>query len=114
VYGVGKNGCLDVDSVTIDVSFEDDIFVPSGFTPNGDGINDVFRVSGHRYFKFVDMSVFNRWGQLVYHSEGGDNSGWDGDFNGMKTDMGTYSYHIIISKAEGVQQSYKGTVTLIR
>ncbi len=114
VYAVGPNGCIDVDTVVIDVTDVDDVFIPSGFTPNGDGRNDVFRVSGRRYFKLVEMSVFNRWGEIVYHAEGGDNEGWDGSFKGAKADMGTYSYMIVLGKADNTAQSYKGNVTLIR
>ncbi len=114
VHGVGNNGCIDTASVTIDIEFADDIFIPSAFTPNGDGLNDVFRVSGKRYFKVIAMSVFNRWGELVYHVENGSNSGWDGTYKGLASDLGTYSYNITLSKSEGAIESYKGNVTLVR
>jgi gliding motility-associated-like protein len=115
VMAVGNNGCIDTASVTIDVAHDDDIFIPSGFTPNGDGLNDVFRVSNSSFFRLVQMSVFNRWGELVYHTETGNNStGWDGTFKGKIAETGSYNYLIILSKSDGKKQSYKGDLTLIR
>jgi len=114
VHAVGNNGCIDTASVTIDVEFADDIFIPSAFTPNGDGLNDLFRIKGSWFFKVVAFSVFNRWGQAVYHVEDGSNIGWDGTYMGVPAEMGTYNYLVIISNAEGQLQSHKGDVMLIR
>jgi gliding motility-associated-like protein len=114
VYAVGSNGCIDTASVTIDIEFADDIFIPTAFTPNGDGLNDLFRASGRSHFKLVEMSIFNRWGELVYHVEDGSDAGWDGTYKGMKSDMGTYNYILILSKPGKDVESVKGNVTLVR
>ena len=114
LYAHSAEGCLDTASVTISVVNEDDILIPTAFTPNGDGLNDVFRVVNLGNFKLVEMSVFNRWGQVVYHNNGDANNGWTGMFNNALMDMGTYSYLIVIGKPDGSLQPYKGNVTLVR
>ena len=113
VYGLDLNGCLDSASVLINVSF-DSIFIPNAFTPNGDGLNDVFRVGNLGYYKIVEMNIFNRWGNMVYHAADGESRGWDGTYNGVPQDMGVYNYLIILSSPDGRQHDYKGNLTLIR
>ena len=113
VYAHNNDGCPDTASVTIDVSFDPVIFIPSAFTPNGDGKNDVFHVGNLGSNKLVEMSVFSRWGEVIYHSLG-SNEGWNGLYNGVLQEMGTYNYFIIIGKQDGSLEPYKGTVTLIR
>lgn len=90
--------------------------VPSAFTPNGDGKNDVFRlvlepdcpVQGYL------LSIYNRWGQLVYTGTNAE-TGWDGTFNGQMQDIGTYMYTIDFTVGtEGIHHYQKGDVTLIR
>jgi gliding motility-associated-like protein len=89
--------------------------IPTGFTPNGDGLNDVFRVVGLKYQDLVDFRVYNRWGQQVFYTNN-YKDGWDGTFNGVKQDMGTYFYTIIVARPGGAGNDivYKGEVTLIR
>jgi gliding motility-associated-like protein len=113
VYAMDIHGCNDSASVTIDLTYSD-IFIPSAFTPNGDGLNDVFAVGHLGLNKLVEMSVFNRWGQLVYHAEGSESKGWDGTFNGVLQDMGVFNYLIIVNKPNTGDQVYKGNVTLIK
>jgi gliding motility-associated-like protein len=113
VLALDKNGCKASASVNIDLEY-DNIFIPDAFTPNQDGLNDVFRITNLGYYKLVEMSVFNRWGNLVYHSADGQNKGWDGTFNGQQQDLGVYNYLIIISDPKGINHSYKGSVTIIR
>lgn len=115
VYGYDKNGCLDSAyvKVTVDSSMIEDI--PSGFSPNGDGLNDIFRPVGLKYQSLVDFRVYNRLGQQVYYTSTYGN-GWDGKFNGVPQDLGTYSYVIIVGRpgGDGRNVVYKGTVTLVR
>ncbi len=113
VYGYDKTGCLDSAKVDITVDFNDADFIPSGFTPNGDGQNDVFRISHLKYGKLVEFSVYNRWGQRVFYTSD-INKGWDGHFDGEPQDMGVYSYLVILSHTDGTNKVYKGTITLIR
>jgi len=113
VYGMNTWGCRDTASVTISVDHTNEC-IPNAFTPNGDGLNDVFRICNLRYERLVDFSVFNRWGQLVYHNTNDATKGWDGTFNGVPQDVGVYNYVIILARVDGTNKIYKGDVTLIR
>ncbi len=113
VTGISKYGCLATDSVRIDLTY-DNIFIPSAFTPNNDGLNDVFHVVNLGHFKLVNMSVYNRWGEMVYQVTDGDNKGWDGTYKGIPQDLGVYNYLVIVSGPDELQQTFKGNVTLIR
>jgi len=108
-----KYGCTATDSVTINLTYNN-IFIPDAFTPNNDGLNDVFRVGNLGDYQVAEMSIYNRWGNLVYHVKDGENKGWDGTYNGAPQDIGVYDYLVVISKPGGTLQYYKGTVTLIR
>lgn len=107
-------GCRNIDSVTIEVESEDGVFIPSAFTPDGDGLNDLFRVARKGSYTLLEMNVYDRWGQRVYHHEGDDRSGWDGTFNGQPAIMGTYYYVCILSDRNRMEKAVKGDVTLIR
>lgn len=113
VTGMDKYGCKASDSVKINLTY-DNIFIPDAFTPNNDGLNDFFRVGNLGYYKLVNMSVYDRWGVMVYHVTDGNNKGWDGTYAGAPQDLGVYNYLIIIASPDGVQQTFKGNVTLIR
>jgi gliding motility-associated-like protein len=115
-YAMNQWGCRDSASVTILVDDGSSEFAPSAFTPNGDGLNDVFRMRNMRYQKLVLFEVYNRWGQRVYENNNSNesNKGWDGTFEGVAVDMGVYNYQIIVAKPDGSQKMYKGQVTLIR
>src|SRR5262249_52795433 len=80
VYGYDKNGCLDSANVTIWVDTTTTECIPSAFTPNGDGLNDVFKPVCEKFQRLVSFQVYNRWGQLVFSSTSFKN-GWDGTFN---------------------------------
>ncbi len=115
VVGSSQWGCRDTAEVTITIINPYPVIIPSGFTPNNDGLNDIFRLANLTYQKLVEFSIFNRWGQLVYHNASGDSKqGWDGTFNGVPQDMGVYNYFIILSNPDGTNKVYKGDVTLIR
>ncbi len=88
------------------------IFIPDAFTPNGDGVNDDFKVFG-KYFKDFKLSIFNRWGDLVYYSEN-RNEGWKGDYQGQPSIPGVYAY--VFSATDNSNKPYtkKGTVILIK
>ena len=112
VYGMSIYGCLDSAHITISLGNMTE-FVPSAFTPNGDGLNDVFRITNMSFQRLVDFRIFNRWGQQVFQTANRE-KGWDGTWNGVPQDMGVYTYHIVIGLVDGTTKSYQGTVTLIR
>ena len=107
-------GCRDSAEVTVNVDFNMSECIPSAFTPNGDGLNDVFRLCNMKYQRLIEFSVFNRWGQMVFHNTTDPKKGWDGTFNGTPQDIGVYNYLIILSRPDGTNITYKGEVTLIR
>jgi gliding motility-associated-like protein len=113
VGGIGKNGCRAFDTVTVDVDYRDNLFIPSAFSPNGDGKNDMFHISNLTFQRVLEFRVFNRWGQEVFYSN--DNQhGWDGKWKGVPQDMGSYQYLIRLGYPDGLVETYKGAVTLIR
>ena len=114
VIGTSQWGCVDSAHVTIAIKDVTPVIIPSAFTPNGDGLNDIFRVGNIKYQKLVEFSVYNRWGQLVYNNNWNPAEGWDGTFNGAKQDMGVYNYIIILADPDGTNNVFKGDVTLIR
>ena len=112
--GFNRFGCADSAVITISVDYNIIEGVPNAFTPNGDGKNDVFKIENARYDKLVDFSIYNRWGQQVYHNNYDINQGWDGTFHGVQQDLGTYNYNIIVTDPMGNTKQFKGTVILVR
>lgn len=107
-------GCSGQDDIKIKVfKSQPDIFVPSAFTPNGDGLNDIIRpvVVGVKEFKF--FSIYNRLGQLLYTTYT-LNKGWDGTIAGLKQPSGAYVYVTQAIDYTGKLLTKKGTVVLIR
>ena len=89
------------------------LYSPNAFSPDGDGINDFFKVSGQGMIDFV-IQIYNRWGQMVYKSTD-LSQGWDGTFKGKNLPTGSYVYKIKTSKY-GVEQKLvkSGSIVLIR
>lgn len=114
VYTMDKYGCRDTASVTIKVDSTMTEHVPTGFTPNGDGLNDVFRFNGGKHQKLLEMRVYNRWGQEVFYSNTRE-IGWDGTYKGVPADMGTYFYTVILARpGHPTNEVVKGEIVLIR
>jgi len=114
VYAMNQYGCKDSASITIDLDYLGTC-IPTAFTPNNDGLNDIFRIcNGVKFEKLVDFRIFNRWGEVVYENTSDPNKGWDGTYKGVPQDMGVYNYLIIIAMPDGTNKIYKGDVTLIR
>jgi len=112
-------GCVSTDSVTILVTCDGkNLFVPNTFSPNGDGVNDAFFVSGNGLSTIQSMRVFNRWGQMVFEKRNfapnDPNVGWDGNFNGRKAPVDVYIYTIEVICENSQVVAYHGNVALIR
>ncbi len=115
VIGMNHWGCTDTATVTVTVVFPDTIMIPTGFTPNDDGMNDEFKIINPPYnWKMVDFTVCNRWGQIVFQSNYNMKEGWNGKLNGVPQDMDVYHYVITLASPDGVNHQYKGDVTLVR
>ena len=114
VLVVDENGCTDSSFVTVKVfRTNPQVFVPTAFTPNRDGRNDVFRPIAVGITKIEYFRVFNRWGQLVF-STTTDEQGWDGKINGKEQATGTFVWVVKAVDYTGKAVFAKGTVTLIR
>jgi len=90
------------------------IAIPTGFSPNGDGTNDLFQVINYEDFEEYTMQIYNRWGELIY-SETDYAAAWDGTYKGRDLEIGTYTY-VIEAKHKYTDQIFneKGNITLIR
>lgn len=113
VSGVDSNGCIYRDTVKVSVSYVNNLLIPSGFTPNNDGRNDIFKIVNPSFQRLMEFRVFNRWGQEVF-STSDINSGWDGTWKGVEQPIGTYQYLIRVGSPDGKSETYKGDVMLIR
>jgi gliding motility-associated-like protein len=104
----GKEDCFDSD--TIMVLTCTDFWIPNSFTPNGDGLNDVFRVftSGDEDVLRFSLYIYNRWGELVFFSWDVSDS-WDGKFKGTDCPVGLYNYVLTFEAAGNVLLEKEGT-----
>jgi gliding motility-associated-like protein len=90
------------------------IWIPNSFTPNGDGLNDVFRIETLDVLLEYSMLIFNRWGQLIYESNE-VTKGWDGKYKGKQVESGVYTYRIeALDRIEKIKKVYNGKVTVVR
>jgi gliding motility-associated-like protein len=88
------------------------VYMPTIFTPNGDGDNDILEVKG-KYYKSVKMTIMNKWGEVLFISE--DNGrGWDGNYKGQPASVDSYAYHVVAFDNQGKEISLKGVVSLLR
>ncbi len=90
-----------------------EISLPNAFTPNGDGLNDIFKPGSFCAISEYDLQIFNRWGQKVFESHNSE-TGWDGTFSGKKMQSGVYVYFINYKTSSHLIKTTQGTVTLIR
>jgi gliding motility-associated-like protein len=89
------------------------LFVPNGFTPNGDGLNDYLKMLSVGYAKINYFRVFNRWGEKVFETNE-IGKGWDGRYKNQMADVGTYFWTLSVNNRFGKEEMIKGDVTLIR
>ena len=90
------------------------IYIPNAFTPNADGLNEIFRIPPTSFYKLNSFQIYNRWGQLIFNTTD-INKGWNGNFNGMQQPSGIYTYVISISSLKtGKTTQRTGSVQLIR
>lgn len=109
----GDVGCIDsMRSTIIRIVPDLDYYIPNAFTPNNDGINDVFRVYG-RSINSVHLVVFDRFGEKVFES-GNMNNGWDGRYKNIPLNTGIYIYSVKIETLTGEKITKKGDVFLLR
>lgn len=107
-----KEGCQDEKTELITVIPYLPVFIPSAFSPNNDGINDVFEPSGTLLLVSWNLTIYNRWGEIVYE---GNNKGWDGvDALGNLCQNGVYFYRLITQAPDRKRSIFTNTIHLER
>jgi gliding motility-associated-like protein len=114
-----ENGCVADDIITIFVNKNNPVMVPTGFTPNGDGKNDLLHVHGKENGTYIRVfRIFDRWGELLFEDLDFDlndrNRGWDGNFRGEPMNSGVYLGQIEVEYPDGMREVISGSTTLIR
>lgn len=107
-------GCFDKDTtIRFSIIIESKAALPQAFSPNGDGFNDIAYVRGWGIKEFLEVRIYNRWGQQVFLSTN-LNKGWDGTFKGEPQNSDTYSYTIKYINTRDEEEFVKGYITLLR
>jgi gliding motility-associated-like protein len=102
------NGCEASQQITVSNRCTD-IRIPNTFTPNGDGVNDTWVISGLEYDPTVSIKVYNRYGGMVFQNKG-YYTAWNGQYNGNKLPSGVY-YYIIV--AQSGRQTFSGSIAIV-
>ena len=114
---ISPEGCSDIITGTLTVNELFNLFIPTSFTPNGDGVNDVFEVKGSAIdASNFQISIFNRWGETVYSGKD-PNEAWTGGMNGNTYYLpnGLYSYYIATNSLKtGERFEHRGYISIIR
>ncbi len=114
-----QGGCVAEDQVSVTVLCNNaNIFIPNTFSPNGDGMNDVFYVRGKGISAIKNMTIFNRWGAVVFQKQNPNINdalaGWNGTFNNAPAAQDVFVYKVDVVCENNEIISLKGNVTLIR
>jgi gliding motility-associated-like protein len=107
------SGCSDSVSMLFDIVDHCNVNVPTAFTPNADGLNDIFKPSLNGIKGLRRFAVYDRWGNLIYSTRTLE-EGWDGMRGGIKMDAGVYVWMIEYDSYDREHLVLRGTVTLIR
>lgn len=109
-------GCMAYDTVRVEIlddrCGEENIFIPTAFTPNGDGVNDMWMVRTLAPVS-IQVAIYDRWGEKVFDSDDIE-IGWDGTFRDKPAAAGSYSYYIQVVCENQLTYFSKGNITLIR
>jgi gliding motility-associated-like protein len=100
------------DSIAVEIAVCD-FYMPNSFTPNGDGVNDIFKVRfpfPAEYFRFL---IFNRYGQKIFETTD-ISKGWDGRFRNKQQPLGSYIWIIEARRPNNWMEKFSGTITIIR
>ena len=109
---INSNGCETTVQDTITVYPPLHVYVPNAFTPNGDGINEVFGMQGEGYL-YYDLEIFDRWGNKMRHGRFRDNTAWDGTYKGKLVPSGAYIYYIWVEPPVGIEVRETGVLHVL-
>lgn len=107
------NGCTGSDLIIVDADCEQAVLMPNAFTPNGDGLNDVLKPVLLDDISDYELTIFNRWGELIFRSADPD-EGWDGREGKIASVIEQYVWTVRYKNGNGVDQFEKGSVALLR
>jgi gliding motility-associated-like protein len=114
LYAISAYGCINTDTIRVTVDPYTLLLLPSAFTPNGDGENDVFRIVRYLNIQSLEeFAIYDRWGEKVYNTDI-ISDGWNGSYKGHSADMGVYIWTVKARTYDGEEILRKGNVTLIR
>jgi len=108
-----------MDTITLKVKRDRNVYIPNAISPNSDGINDAFTVFTDESVKQItSLKIYDRWGDTVASigpiMPNEPALGWDGNFNGKPMNPGVFVYYIEVLFVDGVSREYSGDLTLLR
>jgi gliding motility-associated-like protein len=113
---IDQGGCVQSDTVYVTALLpEASLYIPNAFTPNGDGVNEVFQVVGDEIERF-ELRIYNRWGQVIFETED-HTEVWDGSVNegDYYVQDGLYSFMVMVkSTCKADEEVYYGNITVVR
>jgi gliding motility-associated-like protein len=118
VTGMDAHGCENASTVVVTVltdcpKAEPIIRIPTAFTPNADGLNDIFRIEESQNFTLTSLRIYNRWGEVIFQTTD-ISQGWDGNYKGREQGIGTFVYVLRGADTQGADVMLRGNVTLVR
>ncbi len=117
---IDENGCVAEALVMVVVEKDRPVYVPTGFTPNGDGQNDFLRIHGNQIEKILTFRVYDRWGEMVFedleydYDPTDELKGWDGKFREEDMNPGVFVWFVQVQYVDGTIADFKGNTTLVR
>ena len=117
---IDQNGCTATGALYVVVNTSRNVYIPNIFTPDGDGLNDDFRLTiGKGVERINYLKIYNRWGELMYYQQNLNPSAantvsWDGRYKGKRVNPGVYVYLVEVVFLDGRTILYRGAITLIR
>ncbi|MBI1782339.1 MAG: gliding motility-associated C-terminal domain-containing protein [Sphingobacteriales bacterium] len=108
-----SNGCIAYDTISVKVFDKINVYVPSVFTPNNDGLNDVLHIIAPGIKRFEYFKIYDRWGKQVFVTKD-LHTGWDGTYNKQQLPSGNYVWFLYATDYRGNSISGKGIVTILR
>lgn len=120
ISATSELGCMAFDTVFIEVNTVREVYIPNAFSPNDDGLNDVFTVFGNtpNVVEVETFQIFDRWGNLVFENNNfppnAIDAGWNGKFGGRSLKNDVYLYVAEIRFLDGLTETYTGDVVILR
>jgi gliding motility-associated-like protein len=114
VTGIDDNGCKSTATTTVIAEDCSTFYIPNAFSPNGDGVNDVYNPLGD--FAAIDeyeLIIYDRWGRVVFHTQD-PNEGWNGTIDGEPAKHGVYIYQVHYRSIWGKEFDKTGSVTVLK